>query len=190
MLEKCKWKKKLERRKLFHAVEDILPVRFSDGPRHFAMNNRSVWTHQDDQTLHTMLKAGFKLSQRFSKTSKAEPGKTRKTLSNGLINLLCRAAVLSNLPSDWEAFCHLIICPSVRLRCQTVAPYTGVRALLPELSPGDDAKMGKQVPTHSGWGCSSRYISLSWNQPSRLTNTFVPCHIPPWTNLLQTQKAS
>lgn len=55
---------------------------------------------------------------------------------------------------------------------------------------GDDANMGKQLLTHLRWGCSSRYISLPWNQPSRLTNTPVPCQTPTWADLPQTWKVS
>lgn len=50
--------------------------------------------------------------------------------------------------------------------------------------------MGEQLLTHLRWGCSSRYISLPWNQPSRLTNTSVPCQIPKWADLSQTWKVS
>lgn len=60
-----------------------------------------------------------------------------------MINHVCRAAVLSSLPSDWRVFKHLIIALTVKLWSLSVVPYVGISALLSGLSPGDDANWAK-----------------------------------------------
>lgn len=117
MLEKRSQKKKLERKKLFHAVEDTVPVQFADGPQPFSMNHRCARVQQDEQTLQIMLKTRFKLRQRFRQTSKGElRKKPQKTPRDGVINLFCKAAVLSSLVTGKYSATSLSP-PSVRLWC-------------------------------------------------------------------------
>lgn len=78
---------------------------------------------QDDQTIQIMLKTWFKLRQRFSQIAKVNSEKkTQKTPRDVMINLFCKAAVLSHLPGDWEVFSHPIISPVCEVMV-SVVPY-------------------------------------------------------------------
>lgn len=56
-----------------------------------------------------------------------------------MINHLCRAAVLSSVPSDWRVYNHLTITLSVRLWHLSIVACVGISALISELSLGEDA---------------------------------------------------
>lgn len=63
----------------------------------------------------------------------------QKRPRDGMINHLCRAAVLSSVPSDWRVYNHLTTTLSVRLWCLSMVPCVGISALVSEPSLEDDA---------------------------------------------------